>query len=96
MMNSNVMRYALLAVSVNKQNHLFQSNYLAGLVALGLYELEECGSLHLGWRALRAGAASTGGTGVSGGAVPVHRQSGRPVYAGAAGDDAQAGRSGIL
>lgn len=45
MMNSNVMRYALLAVSVNKQNHLFQSNYLAGLVALGLYELEECGSL---------------------------------------------------
>lgn len=44
-MNSNVMRYALLAVSVNKQNHLFQSNYLAGLVALGLYELEECGSL---------------------------------------------------
>ena len=45
MMNSNVMRYALLAASVNKQNHLFQSNYLAGLVALGLYELEECGSL---------------------------------------------------
>lgn len=45
MMNSNVMRYALLAVSVNKQNHLFQSNYLAGLAALGLYELEECGSL---------------------------------------------------
>lgn len=45
MMNSNVMRYALLAMSVNKQNHLFQSNYLAGLVALGLYELEECGSL---------------------------------------------------
>ena len=44
-MNSNVMRYALLAASVNKQNHLFQSNYLAGLVALGLYELEECGSL---------------------------------------------------
>ena len=38
MMNSNVMRYALLAASVNKQNHLFQSNYLAGLVALGLYE----------------------------------------------------------
>lgn len=45
MMNSDVMRYALLAASVNKQNHLFQSNYLAGLVALGLYELEECGSL---------------------------------------------------
>lgn len=45
MMNSNVMRYALLAASVNKQNHLFQSNYLVGLVALGLYELEECGSL---------------------------------------------------
>ena len=45
MMNSNVMRYALLAASVNKQNHLFQSNYLAGLVALGLYELEACGSL---------------------------------------------------
>ena len=45
MMNSNVMRYALLAASVNKQNRLFQSNYLAGLVALGLYELEECGSL---------------------------------------------------
>ena len=45
MMNSNVMRYALLAASVNKQNHLFQSNSLAGLVALGLYELEECGSL---------------------------------------------------
>lgn len=44
-MNSNVMRYALLAASVNKQNRLFQSNYLAGLVALGLYELEECGSL---------------------------------------------------
>ena len=95
MMNSNVMRYALLAVSVNKQNHLFQSNYLAGLVALGLYELEECGS-HLEWGALRAGAASTGGTGVSGRAVPVHRRSGRPVYAGAAGDDAQAGRPGIL
>ena len=45
MMNSNVMRYDLLALSVNNQNHLFQSNYLAGLVALGLYELEECGSL---------------------------------------------------
>ena len=45
MMNSNVMRYSLLSASVNKQNHLFQSNYLAGLVALGLYELEECGSL---------------------------------------------------
>ena len=45
MMNSNVMRYALLAASVNKQNHLFQSKYRAGLVALGLYELEECGSL---------------------------------------------------
>ena len=41
MVTSNVMRYALLAASVNKQNHLFQSNYLAGLVALGLYELEE-------------------------------------------------------
>ena len=45
MVTSNVMRYALLAASVNKQNRLFQSNYLAGLVALGLYELEECGSL---------------------------------------------------
>ena len=45
MVTSNVMRCALLAASVNKQNHLFQSNYLAGLVALGLYELEECGSL---------------------------------------------------
>lgn len=45
MITSNVMRYALLAASINKQNHLFQSNYLAGMVALGLYELEECGSL---------------------------------------------------
>lgn len=45
MITSNVMRYALLAASVNKQNQVFQSNYLAGLVALGLYELEECGSL---------------------------------------------------
>lgn len=40
MVTSNVMRCALLAASVNKQNHLFQSNYLAGLAALGLYELE--------------------------------------------------------
>lgn len=46
MVTSNVMRYALLAASINKQNHLFQSNYLAGLVALGLYELEACGSLN--------------------------------------------------
>lgn len=45
MVTSNVMRCALLAASVNKQNHLFQSNYLAGLAALGLYELEACGSL---------------------------------------------------
>ena len=46
MVTSNVMRCALLAASVNKQNHLFQSNYLAGLAALGLYELEACGSVH--------------------------------------------------
>ena len=81
MVTSNVMRCALLAASVNKQNHLFQSNYLAGLAALGLYELEACGA---------------GGTGVPGGAVPVHRRGGGSLHAGPAGDDAQAGRPGVL
>lgn len=41
MIRSNVIRYAVLAVSANKNTTLFQQDYQVGLAALGLYELEE-------------------------------------------------------
>ncbi len=41
MIRSNVIRYALLAVSANKNTTLFQQDYQVGLAVLGLYELEE-------------------------------------------------------
>ena len=40
MIRSNVIRFALLAVSANKNDAFFQQDYQAGLVALGLYELQ--------------------------------------------------------
>ena len=41
MIQSNVIRYAVLVVSAGKNGILFQQDYQVGLVALGLYELEE-------------------------------------------------------
>ena len=41
MIRSNVIRYAVLAVSANKNSTMFQQDYQVGLAVLGLYELEE-------------------------------------------------------
>ena len=41
MLRSNVIRYAVLAVSANKHTSLFQQDCQVGLAVLGLYELEE-------------------------------------------------------
>ena len=45
MTDNNVIRYAVLAISAHKDTAVFQQDYLAGLAALGLYELERQGAI---------------------------------------------------